>query len=129
MIVDAAAKRLIDNGVDPEEIEDAYDLSSDIERRVSFQAWLQRYVDQGISSTINLPSWGSPNNNDSTLPKFGETLLKYLPHLRGITAYPDGARGGQPLSKIPIAEALGREDTEYEEFGNENGCVGGVCGN
>lgn len=127
-VVDACAKRLVDSGVDPDGIEDAYDLAGDVRRRVSFQAWVQRYVDQAISSTINLPAWGSPQNNPDTVRPFGETLLAYLPHLRGVTAYPDGSRGGQPLTKIPYREAAGRVGVEFEEHGNEHSCAGGVCG-
>jgi len=33
-------------------------------------------------------------------------LIKYLPQLRGITVYPDGARGGQPLSPVKLSTAL-----------------------
>lgn len=105
-VIDPTAKRLIDGGVDPELIEDAYVLAEDIERRVAFQAWLQGYVDHGISSTLNLPAWGSEFNNDSKVRAFGNMLIKYLPKLRGITCYPDGARGGQPLTPVKYATAI-----------------------
>ena len=63
-VIDPTAERLIKNGVLPEAIEDAYELANDVERRVEFQSWVQQYVDHGISSTINLPKWGSEQNND-----------------------------------------------------------------
>jgi ribonucleoside-diphosphate reductase alpha chain len=106
-VIDPTAKKLIDNGVNPDNIEDAYTLSEDGgKRRVEFQAWLQRYVDHSISSTINLPVWGSEFNNDSRVQDFGRMLIQYLPSLRGITVYPDGARGGQPLNPIKYATAI-----------------------
>lgn len=105
-VVDPAARRLIEAGVHPDSIEDAYVLAEDSERRVAFQAWLQRYVDHSISSTINLPSWGSEANNDGKVQDFGRMLIKYLPDLRGITCYPDGARGGQPLSPVKYNTAM-----------------------
>jgi ribonucleoside-diphosphate reductase alpha chain len=105
-VVDPAAQRLIDQGVNPELIEDAYTLAEDVERRVAFQAWLQKYVDHAISSTINLPAWGSELNNDSKVQDFGNMLVKYLPELRGITCYPDGCRGGQPLTPVKLSTAL-----------------------
>lgn len=105
-VVDPVAKRLIDNGVKPEAIEDAYSLANDIERRVEFQAYLQDFVDHGISSTINLPSWGSELNNEDRVREFGEMLVDYLPRLRGITCYPDGCRGGQPLTPVSYSEAV-----------------------
>lgn len=108
-VVDPTARRLMAQGVSVEKLEDAYSLSRDIERRVRFQAEVQAYVDHGISSTLNLPAWGSPENNEDTVKPFGEMLLKYLPKLRGITVYPDGARGGQPLTPCDITEALNRE--------------------
>jgi ribonucleoside-diphosphate reductase alpha chain len=105
-VVDPCAKRLIEQGVKPEAIEDAYVLAENVERRVAFQAWVQGFVDQSISSTINLPAWGSPLNNESKVREFGEMLLKYLPRLRGITCYPDGSRGGQPLVPVKYEDAV-----------------------
>ena len=122
-VVDPTAARLIEQGVDPELIEDAYLLSFDVERRIAMQAWLQQYVDHGISSTINLP----PVDQQSfTVEEFGEILYRYLPKLRGITCYPDGARGGQPLTSVPIEYAIDKVGVRFEE--NEERCVGGLCG-
>ncbi len=105
-VIDPTAKRLIDAGMSPDQIEDAYTLAEDVERRVAFQAWLQQYVDHSISSTINLPAWGSEFNNESRVRSFGEMLLKYLPKMRGLTCYPDGARGGQPLTPVSFKTAI-----------------------
>jgi ribonucleoside-diphosphate reductase alpha chain len=69
-VVDPTAKRLIDSGIAPDMIEDAYTLARNVERRVSFQAWVQKYVDHGISSTINLPAYGSEFNNSKTVRPF-----------------------------------------------------------
>jgi hypothetical protein len=105
-VLDPTAKRLIDAGVPWDSIEDAYTLAENPERRVAFQAWLQKYVDHSISSTLNLPAWGSETNNESKVQDFGKMLIKYLPDLRGITCYPDGARGGQPLTPVRYATAV-----------------------
>lgn len=117
-VVDPTAKRLVDSGIRPEDIEDAYSLAEDVERRVSFQAWVQQYVDHGISSTINLPSWGSENNNETKVRDFGEMLMKHLPKIRGITCYPDGAREGQPLTAVSLREAMEHEGQIFEEQGD-----------
>jgi ribonucleoside-diphosphate reductase alpha chain len=127
VVIDPTAKRLIDGGVDPFLIEDSLTLAEDVERRMSFQAWLQEYVDHGISSTINLPPWGTSINNESTVTRFGKTLLQYLPKLRGITAYPDGARDGQPITRMPYHEAVSRVGVIFED-GSESQCPSGVCG-
>jgi ribonucleoside-diphosphate reductase alpha chain len=126
-VVDPTAKRLIDQGVDPELIEDSLTLAEDVERRMSFQSWLQAHVDHGISSTINLPPWGSSLNNEGTVTSFGNTLLKYLPTLRGITAYPDGARMGQPITRMPYHEAISRAGVVFLD-GSDEQCPTGVCG-
>lgn len=102
-VLDPTAKRLVDKGIDVNLIEDAYSIEP--ERRIAFQAHVQKYVDHGISSTINIPAWGSEANNEHKVTEFGNMLMKYLPELRGITAYPDGARSGQPLSPVSYSEA------------------------
>lgn len=111
-VVDPVAQRLIEEGVRPENIETAYSLSESlegVERRISFQAWMQQYVDHGIASTVNLAPWGSPSNNESTVRPMGEMLLRYMPKLRGITFYPDGSRpGGQPITQVPYEEAVAK---------------------
>lgn len=122
-VIDPTARRLIHSGVPAESIEDAYVLSYDVERRIAFQAWVQGWVDHGISSTINLPY---PITDSRERADFGRTLLQYLPSLRGITVYPDGARGGQPLSIATYETAIESEGVVFEE--SEERCVGGTCG-
>lgn len=124
-VIDSTAQRLLDQGVSADKLESAYELADTPERRIAFQAWVQGYVDHGISSTLNLPA---VDKQSFTHDQFGEMLMQYLPHLRGVTAYPDGARGGQPLNVVPLEEALVFDGVEFEEFGNENACVGGSCG-
>lgn len=128
-VVDPCARRLIESGVDPSMIEDAYRLARDVEKRVAFQAWVQGYVDHCISSTINLPAHGSELNNQHTIRPFGSMLMRYLPQLRGITCYPDGSRKGQPLTPVPYEEALEHEGAELlEELTNVCSLRGGSCG-
>lgn len=114
-VVDPVAKRLIDGGIQPESIEDAYSLAENMERRVEFQAWIQKFVDHSIASTVNLPPWGTENNNASTVRTIGTMLMKYLPQLRGITFYPDGARGGQPLTTVSYKTAIAKIGHVFEE--------------
>lgn len=125
-VVDATAQRMIDTyGVDPDDLETAYDLAFDPARRLAMQAFVQQYTDHAISSTINLPRF---EDQPFSAEEFGEILLGYLPSIRGITTYPDGARGGQPLNVVSYDEAKSFEGLEFEEFGSEAACVSGVCG-
>lgn len=123
-VVDGAVKRLQASGVKIEAIQDSYDLS--FKQRVKFQADVQKYVDMAISSTCNMPAWGSEENDESTVRSYSDTLLYYAKRLRGFTVYPDGCRGGQPLTRCGLEEALRDEGTVFEE--KEAECVGGVCG-
>jgi ribonucleoside-diphosphate reductase alpha chain len=128
-VIDGTAQILIDQyGVDPSKIESAIDLSENYEQRIKFQADIQDYVDMSISSTINLPSWGSKFNNAGEVDKFTAVLAKYAPRLRGFTCYPDGSRGGQPLTSVPYEEALKHKDVVYEEVDICELTGGGSCG-
>jgi len=128
-VVDSTADQLIkEYGLDPSSIDTAYGLSHDYERRIKFQADIQDYVDMSISSTINLPSWGSKGNSESDVGEFARTLSRYAPRLRGFTCYPDGSRGGQPLTEVPYEEALKHKGVVYAE---NDICLltgGGTCG-
>jgi len=122
-IIDPTVARLVrDVGIDPEGIEDAHRLSFDPEFRIEMQAWVQTFVDHGISSTVNLPEPLGAEDADA----FGASLLPILPRLRGITAYPSGARGLDPLEPTSYADALRAESVAFEE--SEERCVGGACG-
>ena len=119
--------------INPDKIESALDLSLDYERRLSFQANIQEYVDMSISSTINLPQWGSENNNEDLIEPFAATLAKYAHRLRGFTCFPDGCRGGQPLTPVPYEEAKKKLGEEFEDnIQTHDVCEisnsGGICG-
>ena len=133
-VVDTAAQEIIDlYGINPDEIDSALKLSEDYERRIKFQADIQDYVDMSISSTINLPKWGSKNNNEDTVADFTEVLASYAHRLRGFTCYPDGCRGGQPLTPVSYKEAKEKLGEEFEEsLESHDICTitghGGSCG-
>ena len=114
-------------GINHKKIESAVDLAADPERRIKFQHDVQRYVDQAISSTINLPAWGSELNNETLLRQYALWITKYAKGLRGLTVYPDGARGGQPLTVVPYEEAIKHKGIVFEDH-NEEQCLSGVCG-
>ena len=124
-VVEPMAKKFAEAGVDVDSLETAFSLAATPEKRLEFQAWLQKYVDHGISSTVNLPA---KDKQSFTTEEFGTTLMKYLPQVRGVTVYPDGARGGQPLTVVPYSEAVDWEGFEYQEYSNEVVCPGGACG-
>ena len=125
-VVDGTAESLINDGIKPEGIESAVDLAADPERRIKFQYELQKYVDHAISSTLNLPQWGTEFNNESKVPEFAKIVRKYAPGLRGLTLYPDGSRGGQPISSCSYEEAHSKRGVIFEDNSEEQ-CLSGVC--
>jgi ribonucleoside-diphosphate reductase alpha chain len=124
IVVDPTAARLVAvDGVDPSIIEDASMLSFFPERRLRMQSFMQGYTDHAISSTVNLPAVITDKHE---VAEMGRTLMEYLPTLRGVTFYPDGARAGQPRTAVDLAWALKNEGITYEV--EEATCSGGVCG-
>lgn len=115
-VVDPTAQRRIEAGMDPDDIEDAYKIS--FATQVDMQAWFQKYVDHGISFTINLPH---PVTEENEIKSYGEQLLIKLPQLRGVTVYPDGARSGQPITPVSYDEAVNPEVYQEDQ------CLSGSC--
>ncbi len=124
-VVDPTVHRLVRRGLlhpsDP--VEDSYSLAEDPECVLRMQAFAQKYTDQAISMTINLPH---PLRDPQEQVNLGETLIDYLPRLRGITMYPNGARAGQPITPCSVEEALSHGDVAVWE--DEDKCAAGVCG-
>jgi ribonucleoside-diphosphate reductase alpha chain len=126
-VIDATAEYIKEKyDLDSDKIETAYSLAVTPEKRIKFQYDMQQYIDQGISSTVNLPAWGTEYNNEDRVKEFSDILLKYCHGLRGITCYPDGSRGGQPLVEVPYEEAKKGEGVIHDE--TETKCSGSICG-
>jgi ribonucleoside-diphosphate reductase alpha chain len=122
IVVDPVAARQLRAGTDPSVIEDAYTLAEDPQRRLAMTAFLQGYTDHAISGTVNLPE---PVTNQFEVELLGSELMGYLPRLRGITFYPDGARSGQPRTRVDLQWALEQNGVVIEA--EEERCAGGVC--
>ena len=126
-VVDATAQALIDLGINPDDIESAVDLAADPEIRIKFQFEMQKFVrDHAISSTINFPTWGTDLNNEDKVKDNAVLIKKYAPGIRGLTWYPDGSRGGQPMATVPYEEAHSKRGVIYEDNSEEQ-CLSGVC--
>jgi len=133
-IIEPTAQMLVDKfGTDPQDMETSFDLSKNIKKRIHMQVYIQRHVDMGISSTINLPAWGTEFNNEDTLQGFEDLVRDSADQIRGITFYPDGSRGGQPLTACDWDEAVAKQGATFKEnqkvIENEmSGCSSGMCG-
>lgn len=91
-----AAKEYADTfGVLATELPDYFQGSDEIDPvvRVKMQGVIQRYIDQSISNTVNLPK-------DCTREQIGELyMLAWEQGLKGITVYRDGSREGVLVTK------------------------------
>lgn len=128
VVVDTTARTIVEStGIDPDTIETSVTLANDPAKRIRFQHAVQRYVDMAISSTLNLPTWGTANNNSDKVQQMANIISEYAPGLRGLTCYPDGSRGGQPIEQVAYGEALGQEGVEYLEHDICEISGGGTC--
>jgi ribonucleoside-diphosphate reductase alpha chain len=121
IVIDPIVQKWVDQGYDVSSIDTAYTLSQTIEgieRRIAFQAMCQSYVDNAISSTVNLPAY-----TEGIEEQIAPILLRYLPELRGITFYPDGRHHNQPVIPIDINDALAYNAQLCET----DVCKNGVC--
>ena len=92
VVLDPLFKEALENKKDASHIVGAYDITP--EQHMAVQATIQRYIDNAISKTINLPE----NANYKEIAEMG---LKFAPYLKGITVYRAGSKGEEPLKAIP----------------------------
>ena len=70
--------------------------------------------------------WGTDLNNESGVNEFERLVRKYAHGLRGLTVYPDGSRGGQPITSVAYEEANSKRGVIFEDNSDEQ-CLSGVC--
>ena len=130
-MVDATAQALIELGINPDKIQTAYELASSmkgLDKRMELQAETQEFVDHSISSTIKITSGVDILGMAKLIIKYTKDRYERgLAYLRGITIYPDGARGGQPIKEISWEEAIKKRNLIIEDNSEEQ-CLSGVCG-
>jgi ribonucleoside-diphosphate reductase alpha chain len=122
VVVDPIVQKWMEQGYDVQDIDTAYTLSQTtrgIDRRLAFQAYVQQFVDNAISSTVNLPPY--VEGMEHTIAPI---LLQYLPQLRGVTFYPDGRHDNQPVTPIDIADI----DMFQHTLDQGPTCSNGECG-
>lgn len=120
--------QFMDEGKTVDHFVGSQDLS--VKDHMEVQAIVQKYVDNAVSKTINMP-------HDYSMSDMSTMWLEYLPRLKGTTFYrentrgfvnPDGTISEPPLKAISIQEAKSRyDDTHKKEAAFVDDCTSGVC--
>lgn len=117
IIIDPLAKECLDKGI---KIEDAFSLTP--KQHLDVQIKLQKtFVDNAISKTINLPTVGT----FEIKRVIKDVLFALKGGVKGITVYPNGARGAQPFTPVPLKEALQVQKAETKQV--QQDCTTGSC--
>lgn len=104
--------------------EGAYDVTP--EGHFKVQALVQKYMDNAVSKTINLPKAYDEEN-------LSDLWLDYLPQVKGSTFYREGSRANEPLEYVPTKDALEVLQNWKGDVENEDGttsidaCITGLC--
>lgn len=122
LIIDDAVKQEIESGKPFSELkhfEGAYDVP--VRKHLMAQEAAQRYIDQAVSKTINLPE-------TYTFEQLSKDMLEFAPVLKGTTIYRQGSRGFEPLQTVEFT----KENLESALIGGasevvDNSCPSGKC--
>jgi len=113
-----AYKAVIEEGGDkPEWLVDSFDLKP--EDHLEVQTVINKYVDNAVSKTINLPK-------ETTVDDLSKLLLEYAFDLRGVTIYRDGTREYQPITPLKHDEII-KYLKNSTSTPAEVECKGGAC--
>lgn len=93
VVLDPLFKEYLEQGKELDLFVGAYDVAP--EEHMKVQATIQRYIDNAISKTINLP-------NSADWQEISKVALQYAPYLKGLTVYRAGSKGMEPLQAIPL---------------------------
>ena len=126
LVLDPMFKEALMNGESGYHIVGAYDVTP--REHMAVQASIQRYIDNAISKTINLPE-------DSSSETISRIALQFAPYLKGMTVYRAGSKGLEPLEALPLTEEniekarqLIASANAESEMAIESCKVGGECG-
>ncbi len=100
-------------------VESALEIAPDDHLRM--QAIAQKYIDNAVSKTINLP-------NDYPVEDLKGLVEKWIPKLKGLTFYRQGSRGDEPLEVVKAGEPDPKTDeVEFQDNEFTDKCESGVC--
>lgn len=103
-------------------VESAYDIP--LADMLAVQEMVQTlYADNAVSFTINIPV----HDVDKQLKELSDTLIHYLPRLKGTTVFPEISREQAPYTPLTVEQYEAATMKDSAESIDEN-CAGGSCG-
>tara|TARA_R110000772_G_scaffold187384_2_gene298536 strand:- start:218 stop:649 length:432 start_codon:yes stop_codon:yes gene_type:complete len=92
VVLDPLFRECLEHKKDASHVVGAYDIAP--EEHMAVQATIQKYIDNAISKTINLPK-------DADANEISDIALRFAPYMKGMTVYRAGSKGDEPLVAIP----------------------------
>lgn len=128
VVMDSLFAEYVRDGKDVSHFVGAYDITP--KEHIAMQVAIQRFVDNSISKTINLP--GNYNElSDEAFEDFSSFALDAAKELKGLTIYRAGSKGDEPLVAIPTTQENIDKYTGLVESGVSSGdacsLTGGGC--
>lgn len=118
VVIHPLFKQFVEEGRDVSHFQGAHELS--MRDHFEMQRTAQTHIDNAVSKTINVPAGTSADELSALYQEF-------LPHLKGVTIYPDGSRENQPLTPMPLEEALSHVQSAQLEAYAKDTCKDGKC--
>lgn len=119
-LVDPMFQRFVNEGRGVKHFVGAHDLS--IRDHMEMQRVCQRHLDNACSKTIQVPA-------NTPWEELSELFMEFLPDLKGVTVYPDGSRENQPLTPLPLDQAIELAKEAKAQASSADACrIGGDCG-
>jgi len=123
LVVDPLFQEYFDNDKDIAAFVGAYDVTPEDHMKV--QATIQRYIDNCISKTINLPEGFKAEDMQ-------DKAIDFFKYLKGLTIYRAGSKEMEPLEAIPLTQEniekyMGKRYVTAVAEGSACSMTGGGC--
>jgi ribonucleoside-diphosphate reductase alpha chain len=118
VVVHPLFKQFVESGKDVSHFQGSHDLN--MRDHFEMQRVCQKHIDNAVSKTINLVQ-------GTSVEELSELYMEYLPELKGVTVYPEGSRENQPLTPLPLEEAMQHASAARGEATSQDSCKSGVC--
>jgi ribonucleoside-diphosphate reductase alpha chain len=120
VVVHPLFKQYVEEGKSVKHFQGAYDLK--LRDHFEMQRVCQRHIDNATSKTINV----SPG---TSVEELSDLYIEYFPELKGVTVYPEGSREDQPLTPIPLEDAIAtaKGDKSVLKAYAQDTCKNGSC--